>query len=118
MLVTGREPGSTSARASEQELIDQAVSALSVKGGNWLAERYGSRVPVDNVQLEIDESTGKPGVVAGRQISPKLYMGFKVLLESAQQVWEMRYQISERCELTATSGVAAEGGVGCRYETR
>lgn len=117
MLVTGREPGAAASPTPDQaQLMQQALAALSVKGGNWFAENYGRNLPFDELRVEMDEEAGAPGLVLGRQIAPRLYVGYKVLLDSAVQAFQLRYTLSPSCDLTTTSALTSEGRVRCRIE--
>ena len=92
------------------------ILGISVKGGNWFAENYGRNLPFDELRVEMDEEAGAPGLVLGRQIAPRLYVGYKVLLDSAVQAFQLRYTLSPSCDLTTTSALTSEGRVRCRIE--
>lgn len=105
-LVLGVPLESTTS-SSEGAMIAQAALALGLKGGDILARSIGNKFGLD--EMRIESTTGKTGeqasLVMGRYLSPRLYVGYGVGLIDAVNTLNLRYQISERWQLKAESGI-------------
>ncbi|MGH8502490.1 MAG: translocation/assembly module TamB domain-containing protein [Gammaproteobacteria bacterium] len=111
-LVLGRAPGAAS--GGESSLLAQAALALGLKGGNYLAENFGSRLGVDEIGLESsDTGTGdgeQASLVIGKYLSPKLYISYGIgLLEPVSTV-RLEYSITRSLEFVTESSGAQTGG--------
>ncbi|MBA2408822.1 MAG: translocation/assembly module TamB domain-containing protein [Gammaproteobacteria bacterium] len=113
-LVLGNAPGESS--GGESSLLARAALALGLKGGNYLAENFGSRLGVDEIGLESsDTGTGdgeQASLVIGKYLSPKLYLSYGIgLLEPVSTV-RLEYSITRSLEfVTETSGAQTGGDV-------
>jgi translocation and assembly module TamB len=103
-LLLGRplEEGAT----SDGSVVAGAALALGLKGGDFLARKIGDRFGLDEVRLETSPTkTGEEAsLLMGRYLSPKLYISYGVGLIEAVNTLRLRYEISDRWQLTAESG--------------
>jgi translocation and assembly module TamB len=111
-LVLGRAPGEQS--GGESSLLARAALALGLKGGNYLAENFGSRLGVDEIGFESsDTGTGEgeqASLVIGKYLSPRLYISYGIgLLEPVSTV-RLEYAITNSLELVTESSGAQTGG--------
>lgn len=91
--------------SNEGAAMAQAALALGLKGGDILARSIGDRFGLDEMRIE---STGKgeqAALVMGRYLSPRLYIGYGVGLIDAVNTFNLRYQLSNRWQLKAESGI-------------
>ena len=103
-LLLGRplEEGAT----SDGSVVAGAALALGLKGGDFLARKIGDRFGLDEVRLETSPTkTGEEAsLLMGRYLSPRLYISYGVGLIEAVNTLRLRYEISDRWQLTAESG--------------
>lgn len=90
---------------SDAELMSQAALALGVKGGDLLARSIGSRFGMDEMRIESSGNGDQASLIMGRYLSPRLYVGYGVGLMDAINTLTLRYQISDRWQLKAESGL-------------
>jgi len=109
-LVLGNAPGESS--GGESSLLARAGLALGLKGGNYLAENFGSRLGVDEIGLESSD-TGEgeqASLVIGKYLSPRLYLSYGIgLLEPVSTV-RLEYAITRSLEFVTESSGAQTGG--------
>jgi len=111
-LVLGRALGESS--GGESSLLTRAALALGLKGGNYLAENFGSKLGVDEIGLESSDTGDgeQASLVIGKYLSPRLYLSYGIgLLEPVSTV-RLEYSITRSLEfVTETSGAQTGGDV-------
>jgi translocation and assembly module TamB len=111
-LVLGRAPGASS--AGESSLLARAVLALGLKGGNYLAENFGSKLGVDEIGLESSAMGIGDGeqasLVIGKYLSPKLYISYGIGLLEPVSTMRLEYSITKGLELVTESSGAQTSG--------
>lgn len=92
--------------ASDGTVVAGAALALGLKGGDFLARKIGDRFGLDEVRVETSPSqTGEEAsLLMGRYLSPRLYISYGVGLIEAVNTLKLRYEITDRWQLTAESG--------------
>ncbi len=112
------------ASTSEGSLVTRAATALGLKGGNLLAERLGARFGLEEARIETGGGLDQASLVLGKYLSPRLYVAYGVGLFEAANTLRIRYLLSSKWSLQATTGAAAgadllytiERGRGARRE--
>ncbi len=106
-LLTG-QPMNQATSAQGQQLYGAALS-LGLAGSGLLASQIGQRFGIDQLTVESGGSFGTGALVLRHYLSPKLYISYGVGLVERFNVFLMRYQISRRWALDATSGGLQSG---------
>ncbi len=104
-LLLGRPLGQAS--ASEGSLMARAATALGLKGGNLLAARLGARFGLEEARIETGGGLDQASLVLGKYLSPRLYVAYGVGLFEAANTLRIRYLLSSKWTLQATTGAAA-----------
>jgi translocation and assembly module TamB len=95
------------ASQSDGDLLTKAAAALGLKGGNLLAERLGARFGLEEARIETDGGLDEASLVLGKFLTPRLYVAYGVGLFEAANTLRIRYLLSSKWTLEATTGVAA-----------
>ncbi len=114
-LVLGRALDETS--DSEGDMVAQAAMALGVKGGNFLADKFGGDLGVDNIGIETGsgEAGGASDVnqaafVVGKYLSPDLYVSYGIGLFESISTVKLEYTISDHWKVSTESSTLSSGG--------
>lgn len=110
-LLLGR-PLSQATRG-EGDLLVGAISALGIRGGNFLAKRIGSTLGLDEVRLETEDGIEDVTLVIGRYLSPRFYVSYGIGLFEEGNTLRLRYTLNRRLTLRAISG--EESGLDLLY---
>ncbi|HUS25341.1 MAG TPA: translocation/assembly module TamB domain-containing protein [Candidatus Binatia bacterium] len=109
-LVLGRSLQQTLASGQGAALAAPALS-LGLGGGNFLAERYGGKLGLDEVSVGT-----KPGDAAdqarftiGKYLSPKLFVSYGVGLFQPGNFFRLQYDLGRGFKLAGESGVQQGG---------
>jgi translocation and assembly module TamB len=108
-LLFGRAPGTANSSASEQELLFRAASALTLKGGNVIAEKLSDLFDVNELGFEGD-SLNDTSFYIGKYLSPKLYVKYGVGILEPTSTFFMRYLLSKRWSIESQTGTNSSGG--------
>ncbi len=100
-LVLGRPLDQES--GEDGEIMAQAAVGLGLVGGDLLARRLGQRFGFDEMRIDTTE-TGDASLVIGHYLSPKVYVSYGVGLLKPINTVNIRYQLTKRLQLEATSG--------------
>ncbi|MBX3727219.1 MAG: translocation/assembly module TamB domain-containing protein [Xanthomonadales bacterium] len=115
-LVLGR-PLRQATSASDADLLGTAAAALTTAGGDLLARSLGARLGLDEVGVGSSRELGAGALTVGKYLSPRLYLGYGRSLFDGSQLLMLRYRLSERFELEASSGTREDkAGINYRYE--
>ncbi|MFW6093327.1 MAG: translocation/assembly module TamB domain-containing protein [Pseudomonadota bacterium] len=113
-LVLGRSL--EEAPGGDSSALAQAALSLGLRGGDFLAGNIGERLGVDALTVETgSEEAGAPSdpeeavLVAGKYLSPKLYVSYGVGLFNPASVLKMRYDISRNWKFVTESGSESTG---------
>jgi translocation and assembly module TamB len=94
-------------RAGPQgSLMSKAVSSLGLRGGNLLAKTLGKGVGLDEARIETKGDLQQASFVAGRYLTPNLYVSYGIGLFDPVSVLKLRYVISSHWTLQAERGEA------------
>jgi len=113
-LVLGRSAASLT--SSEGEQLDAAAAALNA-GGNLVAGQLGSKIGLDNAGITQSRALGGSVLGFGKQLSPKLYVGFGVSLLGTGQVLTLKYLLRAGFDVEIESStIENRGSVNWRHE--
>lgn len=101
-LVLGHAPGESS--GSSGSLIDKAVNSLGLRGGNYLARTIGQGIGLGNAHLETEGGLQSASFVAGKYLSPNLYVSYGIGLFDPISTLRIQYDISKHWTLQAERG--------------
>jgi translocation and assembly module TamB len=109
-LVLGRSLDQTGS-SSDRGLVADAALGLGLAGGEWLAQRFGSRIGFDEVTLgaKPGESTEQAQITVGKYLSPKLFIAYGVSLFQPGQSFRLQYDIGNGFKLATETGVESGG---------
>lgn len=111
-LVLGR-PASEASGGASGAAVQNAAQQL---GGNLLAKSIGQKLGLE-VGIEASaELGGASAFTVGKYLSPKLFVGYGRSLYEQLQLFIVRYKLSQRYEVEATSGREQKIGVNYRWE--
>ena len=86
-------------------MMAQAALALGLAGGDQIARSIGDQFGLDEMRIEGSDSGDEAALVVGSYLTPRLYVSYGVGLVESLNSLNLRYQISERWQLKAVSGV-------------
>ena len=113
-LALGRSASSLTSDEGQQ--IDAAAAALNA-GGNLVAGQLGSRIGLDNAGISQSRALGGSVLGFGKQISPRLYVGFGVSLLGTGQVLTLKYLLRAGFDVEIESSTLENrGSVNWRHE--
>lgn len=92
------------ARQSDGNQLANVATSLGLREGNALATRIGQRFGLSELRVEADGPLEQASVVAGRYLSPKLYVSYGVGLVDPVSTFRLRYLLSSKWTLLAESG--------------
>ena len=102
--------------SEEGQSIDAASAALSA-GGGLLASQIGSRIGLDEAGISESRALGGSVLGIGKQLSPKLYVGFGVSLLGTGQVLTLKYLLRKGFDLEIeSSSFENRGSINYRHE--
>lgn len=109
-LVLGRPLDETAGSAERGRVADAAVS-LGLAGGEWLAQRYGGKIGIDEIGIGArpGESTDLAQLTIGKYLSPKLFISYGVRLFQPGQSFRMQYDLGRGFKLASETGVESGG---------
>ncbi|MEM6707334.1 MAG: translocation/assembly module TamB domain-containing protein [Pseudomonadota bacterium] len=109
-LVLGRPLEDSS--SSEQSLLSQAALALGIRGGNFLSDRLGGSLGVDDIGIETEAGGGADtaSFVVGKYLAPSLYVSYGVGLLDAVSRLKLEYFLSDHWKLVTESSTISSGG--------
>ncbi len=103
-LVLGRP--SSSASGEEQSALANAAMLIGMQKGTSLAGEIGGRLALDEAYLEGGSDIKEASFVAGKYLSPKLYVSYAAGLFEHTNTFRARYSLGSRWTLQAENGEA------------
>lgn len=114
-LALGR-PLSNLSRAEGRQL--DAASAALTAGGSMLAGQLGAKLGLDEAGVMDSRALGGSVFGIGKQISPRLYVGFGVSLLGTGQVLTLKYLLRKGFDVEIESStLESRGSVNWRHES-
>ncbi|MFC3716114.1 translocation/assembly module TamB domain-containing protein [Luteimonas soli] len=113
-LALGRPTSNLSSDESDQ--LNAATAALNA-GGSLLAGQIGSKIGLDDAGVTESRALGGSVLGVGKQLSPRLYIGFGVSLLGTGQVLTLKYLLDRGFDIEIeSSSVENRGSINWRKE--
>lgn len=108
-LILGRP--AESQNEADDAALNNAALALGLKGGDFLAKRFRSKLGLDEVSIGArpGEETSQASLVLGKYLRPDLYISYGIGLFEPINTFRLRYQLSDKWTLQTETGVEASG---------
>lgn len=118
-LVLGRAMDEGSNNADKEMVADAALS-LGLAGGEWLAQRLGGKIGVDEISLgaKPGESNDQAKLTVGKYLSPRLYISYGIGLFQQGHTFRLQYDIGRGFKLATESGVESGGDILYTIESK
>ncbi|MGD8396903.1 MAG: translocation/assembly module TamB domain-containing protein, partial [Candidatus Eiseniibacteriota bacterium] len=100
----------------DEDLLTGAATSLGLKGGNLLARSLGSKVGLDEAGIESEGSYKEAAFVAGKYLTPSLYVSQSIGLFDRVSVFRLRYLLSSNWTVEAETGQGTGTDVLYRIE--
>ncbi|GGJ95966.1 translocation/assembly module TamB domain-containing protein [Luteimonas terricola] len=114
LLALGRPLSSLSGRQASD--LDAASAALNA-GGSLLAGQLGKQIGLDDAGVMDSRALGGSVFGIGKQLSPRLYVGFGVSLLGTGQVLTLKYLLRKGFDIEIESStLESRGSVNYRHE--
>jgi translocation and assembly module TamB len=108
----------TSAKQSggtEGAWLAQAVSALTLAGGEQMARGIGGAVGIEDVRIA-SGTGGNASLMLGTYLSPRLYVSYGIGLFETGNSLRLRYDIDERWQIQTDTGAYTGADILYRIE--
>jgi translocation and assembly module TamB len=92
------------ANTEDGNIMARAALAMGLSGGDRIARSLGDRFGIDEMHVDSSDDGSQASLVLGKYLSPKLYVSYGVGLIEAVNTINLRYQISDKWQLTGESG--------------
>lgn len=104
------------ASGGDASTLSQAASSLGLRGGNALARQIATTFGLDEARIERGRSLRDASLVAGKYLSPRLYVAYGVGLFEHTSTFRVRYLLSSRWTLVGETGDATSADLSYRLE--
>ncbi|HXV14773.1 MAG TPA: translocation/assembly module TamB domain-containing protein [Candidatus Krumholzibacteria bacterium] len=104
-LVLGRSTSSGS--SGEQSALTNAALMLGMQQGTNIAGDIGKKLALDEAYLDAGSDVSETSFVAGKYLSPKLYVSYAAGLFEHTNTFRTRYSLSSRWTVQTESGTKA-----------
>lgn len=110
-LVLGRSLDEGTSSASDRALVADAALSLGFAGSEWLAQRLGKRVGLDEVTVgsRPGEASSQARLTIGKYLSPKLFISYGVSLFLPGHSLKLQYDIGGGFKLSSETGNVSGG---------
>jgi translocation and assembly module TamB len=99
-LLTGHAPSS----GSDQSALAGAAMMIGMQQGTQFVGDMGKKLALDEAYLETGEQSGDAAFVAGKYLSPKLYVSYAAGIFEHTNTFRTRYSLTGHWTLQAESG--------------
>jgi translocation and assembly module TamB len=114
-LVLGRPLAGSS--EGQGDMLAQAATMLGIKGGNYLADRFGDNLGVDSIGFETGSGeagaasdVNQAALVIGKYLSPDLFVSYGIGLFDSISTIKLDYSLSKNWSLSTESSTETSGG--------
>lgn len=114
-LVLGHPLGESS--GAQGSLASKAASSVGLRGGNLLASSVGKGVGLDEAKIETKGDLKEASFVAGKYLSPNLYVSYGIGLFDPVSTLRLRYALSSKWTLQAEQGQATGADLLYKFES-
>lgn len=88
----------------EGQSVSNATSALGLVAGNYLAKSIGGGLGLDELRVDVNQTTQSTSLVLGKYLSPKLYLRYYNGIAESSRMLQLQYQLSRRVQIQTESG--------------
>lgn len=108
-LILGR--AAESKNENDQAVLNNAALALGLKGSDFLAKRFKSKLGLDEVSIgaQPGQESSQASLVLGKYLSPDIYVSYGIGLFEPIYTFKLRYRLSSKWSLQTESGVESGG---------
>lgn len=89
---------------AEGQSVSNAASALGLVAGNYLAKGIGGSLGLDELRVDVNQTTQSTSLVLGKYLSPKLYLRYYNGIAESSRILQLQYQLSRRVQIQTESG--------------
>jgi len=101
---------------NQRDMAAAAALSMGMAQGNAYMQSIGRDVGLDEVRFESGGTLEEASFVAGKYLSPQLYISNTMGLFDRVSTWRVRYSMSRRWTLQAESGQATGSDLFYQYE--
>lgn len=101
-LILGRPLSQTT--VAEGQAVSNTASALGFVAGDFLEKGIGGTLGLDELRVDVDQTTQSTALVIGKYLSPKLYLRYYSGIAEASRIVQLQYQLSKRIQIQTESG--------------
>ncbi len=113
-LVTGRPLAQVG--IGDRDRLGEAASALGVVGSDLLTQQLRGRLGLDELGVSNDTRIGGEVFTLGKFLSPRLYVGYGIGLVTRGEIFTVRYLVTDRLDIEASSGASERAALNWRLE--
>ncbi len=114
LLVTGRPLRASG--SGDRDALSGAVSALGIVGGDLLAGKLRGSLGLDEFGVSSDTALDGEAFTIGKYLSPRLFVGYGIGLMTRGEVFTVRFLVTDRLDIEASSGQTRRAEVNYRIE--
>ncbi len=109
-LILGRDI-EQSTGAEDREMLAGAALSMGLAGGEWLAQRFGGAIGLDQIALgaKPGESAERAQLTVGKYLAPGLFISYGIGLFQPGHSFKLEYDIGHGFKLATESGVESGG---------
>ena len=108
-LLLGRPMDTT--EGDEGQQLQKALLAARLAGGELFVDQTGIYSYIDELSFEADKMTGQTSLVAGKYLSPKLYMRYVTGIIESSSIVEIHYKLSKYLRIQTEAGYRGSSSV-------
>jgi len=101
-LITGHSMSQST--SAEGRSVSNTASALGLVAGDYLAQEIGGRLGLDELRLDVEQSTQNTALVMGKYLSPRLYLRYFSGIVESSSIVQLQYQLSRRVQIQTEGG--------------
>jgi translocation and assembly module TamB len=113
-IVLGRPANEATSGDGSQATLLAAAATLPLKQGDGIVKNIGQEFGLDEVGISSDNGLDDAALTLGKYLTPDLYISYGIGLFDAQNILEMRYQLTKRWSIV-TSQSGSDSGVDFNY---
>lgn len=110
-LVLGRSLDDQGSSTSDREKVSNAALSLGLSGGDYLAQKIGSKVGLDTVSVgaKPGQASSLAQLTLGKYLSPKLFVSYGVGLFQKGYTFRLQYDIGHGLKVQTETGIESGG---------
>lgn len=95
--------------------VRSASNTLAMQGGDYLANKLGRRIGLEQVGVETD-ANNQSALVIGKFLSPRLFISYGISLTEAINTVKLRYTLGKNWQLKSEAGAAKSADIEFKIE--